>query len=259
MPIEIPAEPLAPRNPLREKGGFVPIISDDGAESHVWHTLEEIDYLVFDGIRAAFNEIIADKIGKERLRHEANLFRSKWFDYRFLHPAQATQQFAIQYCRVFKQHFAATFGKNEAALKEGLSAWVVAEMSSRELSSLWRARQYADAAGAKYEFYIKHAMEHLSAQGWKRVPRPNQLISKHLAVLIRRKWMEHTRSILTHATVEQYRIEHFRGGLAQVAHHEWLIKEIVRRGPDGKGFITLSHVRSFINFAETYRPAGHTV
>ena len=100
-------------------GTFVEIPSDEGPAQMVWKTWEEMQNLHLDSVREAWNGAISERIRKDQLTIEASLFNTKWFDYRFMHPAAATHHFALHYIERYRRQWAIHFDKYEAEKKTG--------------------------------------------------------------------------------------------------------------------------------------------
>ncbi len=88
------------------------------------------------------------------------LMTSKWFDYRFMHPVQATYLFTDAYRRVYKQMYATTFDRDRADYVKGIKAEDPFDLSKRntDRAGLWKARQMADGLCMPYDLYIGIAM-----------------------------------------------------------------------------------------------------
>src|SRR4051794_32314342 len=80
----------------------VETLSEHGSSRMILRTGEETEHLKFDATRIAWNSAISERIGKDLLVIEASLFETKWFDYRFMHPAAATQLFALRYIEMYR-------------------------------------------------------------------------------------------------------------------------------------------------------------
>jgi hypothetical protein len=123
-------------------------------------------------------------LGADVVREERDLYTTKWFDYRFLSPTEATELFRIEYKKAFKLGWRTYQDRNEAEFKSGLFEMPNFRKPSdkdtiklkREYTSLWRARQGADALGVPYDFLIRETIDALMASGrCQTMPRPNQI------------------------------------------------------------------------------------
>ncbi|HDJ1984982.1 TPA: hypothetical protein PPS74_005084, partial [Salmonella enterica subsp. enterica serovar Concord] len=95
---------------------------------------------------AVMDKWVAENIGLSRCKDEAELYDSKWFDYRDMHPLMATCLFTEAYKRQYsyimlshgREHF------ETAPFTTGLKRLPYQELSTANKTSLWKARQFAD-------------------------------------------------------------------------------------------------------------------
>jgi hypothetical protein len=162
------------------------------------------------------------------LAKEALLYSTKWFDYRFTSPLEATMKFRSAFSSVFRRKYRVNFDRDESEHKTGVST----KPSSRrlDLTSHWRARQFADELGVTYEIFLEAAFEVLLARGWTRLPYANQLYGKRQRQAISDAtmalWRQKCESVLTFSAAPQYREESYRGIAAQDAHREWVLAQL---------------------------------
>lgn len=180
----------------------------------------------------------AKSIPAETAALEAQLSRTKWFDYRFMSPWEATSLFASAYQQVFKEKWSLNWSTVDAPKKIAIrrNSW---SSSPRETISVWKARQVADALGAPYDWFCREALEALLRDGWTRQPRPNQLYSeKTLPRIVDRvstSWSEWCREgPLQFSKLPQYRVESYVGLPVQDDHFRWLVEQLrYRHGRPG--------------------------
>ena len=107
---------------------------------------------------------------------EADLFGSKWWDYRFEHPVISTYRFAHVFgekTREFiRKHIDDTPPRLSASGKlvqwEPIKSGDIFEPPATSRQAYWKqkisatikARHFADTAGIPYEFYIHHGLKH---------------------------------------------------------------------------------------------------
>lgn len=169
------------------------------------------------------------------LPEEGELFRTKHWDYRFLHPAQATQLFAHCYAQA-KKHAVERrtdiwVGRNMKGLKDP----VIYSLDARTITGFWKGRQMADRMGMPYDFYCEAAMLFADVARWENLPTPIQLYSdnvpEHLRTtdfavsmltFIGSKWLDRIQTSIPYATHEAYLVENFKGGPEQIAYLNYL-------------------------------------
>ena len=174
---------------------------------------------------------LAMRLSVEDAKMERALMETKWFDYRFMSPLDATEQFAQEYRKAYQLKWRTNFATDEASKKLAFQGgdW---RKSPTEFTSCWRARQRADFFGVPYGFFCERALELYLRRGYARPPRPNQLYSgKTIAMLvagIQKEWREHCDGVqLMISLLPQYHSDSFIGDRVQCAHQDWVV-EIVR-------------------------------
>ena len=98
------------------------------------------------------NRLMALKVSKKQAARERNLDQTKWFDYRFLTPMEATEAFANAYQQEFQDRYAKNIDTEESKGKTGTRGnnW---KSNSREFNSFWSARQFAPPLGLDSRFF----------------------------------------------------------------------------------------------------------
>jgi hypothetical protein len=166
------------------------------------------------------------KIDREK---ERNLYRQKWFDYRFISPTDATARFYILYQEVYRWKYRININAPDAEKKTGVSkqhAWSA-------MTSFWRARQFADELGVTYDVFLDAAFQVCVRRGWSRLPHINQLYGNKnrdaIANAVRTLWAEEIDSRFTISVLPQYREDSFCGLSAQIDHRDWVMDQIKAR------------------------------
>lgn len=101
---------------------------------------------------------------------EPELARSAHLAYRYMNPYERTKSFYEAYRRHYTSRFVRRKGREPYRLPERLSG-----LESGDFTSIWRARQRADALGVPYERFIIAFMQDADDNGALELPRPNQL------------------------------------------------------------------------------------
>ena len=162
------------------------------------------------------------------LQEEAALYGSKYWDYRFMHPAQATQLFAHSYARA-KKHAVERrtdiwVGRNMKGIKDP----VIFDLGQRAVIGFWKGRQMADRMGIPYDFYCEAAMLFADVARWENLPTATQLYSdnvpEHLRTTdfavsmiayIEKRWLDRMETAACFATHEDYLAVNYVGSSAQ--------------------------------------------
>lgn len=172
--------------------------------------------------------LAAKFLSAERFKDERAVSATKWFDYRFMSPIEATQMFYDVYRRLFREAYKAHFDLYEAELKRGgpvAGLW----SDGREFNGAWRARQIADGLGLPYEFLIREAIEASTRRGARRVPRPNQLYHMLSMPHIHERWAERRNALPVFSSLPQYRVEQFCDLPVQREHQTWVVGNLKDR------------------------------
>ncbi|CAO3459905.1 hypothetical protein [Azospirillum argentinense] len=209
-----------------------------------------------DQFRLLHTHIEPAKTPHDLFAQEPALFRSKWFDYRFLTPVMATYLYAEVYRRTYQRLFARHVDRERAKYARGTKFEEIfpdaggperkakrllpappkratgEKNKPHQLTGYWVGRQVADAIGAPYDVYIELAME--KCLRWQReyLPRPTQLYSDQVINHVTDQWAERCRAKLYVAEDPRYRMERFKGTPDQIAHQTWLMDQLSRR-PSG--------------------------
>ena len=170
---------------------------------------------------------VASKLDRADLALERQLHGSKWFDYRFVTPKQATLIFKAAYQKVYREKYADNIDTEEA---EGVTGIDTSDFAgTKQPTAFWRARQFADALGVPYDIFCEAAFGNL-LRSWKRIPYINQLYGKkneqRIARAVYDYWTEWRTTRLMCSRLPQYREESFRNLPAQIEHRNWVIQEI---------------------------------
>ena len=209
-------------------------------------------------------------LGAGVVREEMDLYTTKWFDYRFISPTEATDMFKSEYSKAYKIAWRTYEDRNEAELKSGLLEFPRFHKPSRkdttnlkrEYTSLWRARQGADALGVPYDFLIRETIDALMASGHcHTMPRPNQIAGALTREAIRNRvkqqwtdWAAFNFSSMI-SRLPQYMNHAYRGLHAQDAHRVWVLERLGDDHPRNVGracyiFQTLPEDRAVAHFGE---------
>lgn len=92
------------------------------------------------------------------LQEEAELNDTKFWDYRFMHPSQATQYYAECYAAALKRAVSRRTDLWAGIMMKGLKKECIFELPAGSITGLWKGRQMADRIGCPYDFYCEHAM-----------------------------------------------------------------------------------------------------
>lgn len=178
------------------------------------------------------------------LQEEAELARTKHWDYRFMHPAQATQVYAHAYSQALKRAVSRRTDLWKGRMMKGLKAEVIYELDSRFITGFWKGRQMADRIGCPYEFYCEHAMQFADKARMHFLPSAQQMYCRtvperlqglpSLVEYVVERWVARTAHSTFYATHEAYLTDNFVGGQDQIEYLNFLFDRIKRSNkPEG--------------------------
>ncbi|WP_020177429.1 hypothetical protein [Methylopila sp. M107] len=171
-------------------------------------------------------------VSAAELDFERELYRSKWFEYRFMSPEEATRLFTEAYVKIYRDIWRQEFDVTAASSKQAIAAGGLYH-NHREFALMWGARQAADALGAPYEVHIRHAMEIKLRLGWKKPPRPNQLCgikkADRMLPALQKRWEDRSET-MPFIGMPIYRSENFYGFHAQLDHQAFVLDRLGKHG-----------------------------
>lgn len=183
-----------------------------------------------------------DRAFKKHFKKELQLYQTKWFDYRLLHPVVATYLYAAEFQRTFKKYYAKTIDHEKAQYMKGFSggdAW-----AAKNSGGFIKGRQQADLMGIPYWFYIERAYEWLYRKKWKHIPRQTHLYSEEVIQFVAEEWRIYSTESLVIAEQDFFRDRTNQERPEYQAHQQWLrdrvalsrVPEIARESLNERGY-----------------------
>lgn len=183
------------------------------------------------------------------LKREPELMRTKWWDYRLVHPVHATYLFASVLDRELRAIIRTYLDDTPARRTNGgrVLDWHMIKEGDvfeppadprrvgywkRKTLGLIRARQTADADGIPYDLFCREGLRHyyLGAGSYllarSRIPEPNLLYSEACLLVIRTKWLEQLQMRVQHAGHPAYLMANDDRHPDRIAHRHWLIEQL---------------------------------
>jgi hypothetical protein len=171
------------------------------------------------------------RIDARLLACEPALMRRKWFDYRPLHPAQATYLMVHHYNRAYGDFIGQTLD-----VKRRFTQVIKGKdfMTAREVKSFWRLRQRIDELGVRYEFFLRAAMAWLIERGWGKgsphPPRPAQLLREDEMVQdICNAWHRECKAKIQYAQHPRYQVANWVAAPDQQEYEQWIVSQVKAR------------------------------
>lgn len=170
------------------------------------------------------------------LAEEAELNSTKFWDYRFMHPTQATQLYAQYYSAALKRAVSRRTDLWMGLNMKGLKKACIFELDARSITGFWKGRQMADRIGCPYDFYCEHAMQFADKARMTFLPSSSQMytrtVPEHLKGLpslveyVVERWVARTSHSTFYATHEAYLADNFQEGPEQIDYLNFLFTKI---------------------------------
>ncbi|MCL2874799.1 MAG: hypothetical protein FWF12_00595 [Betaproteobacteria bacterium] len=166
------------------------------------------------------------------LKCEPDLMASKWFDYRRLHPMQATYYFIKCYNNAYREFYRKAVDADRAPFVRGIKDHDF--LTGKEKLTFWRLRQNCDRVGLPYDFFLRFAMHRhmrLIVCGKKiYAPRPAMFVkNEDLFADAMIAWEDARKASLRVATDPYYQVSNYTGSGDQEAHEAFVIEQIKER------------------------------
>lgn len=169
------------------------------------------------------------RLNKNRFHFDVSATKA-WFDYRFLHPVEATMVFLTD-LQTAHRRVARQFDIGSAEHRTLVSPMAffdkeLFEKNKATLNAAWKVRQIADFLGVPYPEYLLIAFD-MRLKYWKRsfIPHINNLMGDMIVETVHHTWHEKQKGRLYLADHPNYTVEKYRGAPAQEDYHRWLIKQ----------------------------------
>lgn len=170
-------------------------------------------------------------INHKEARIEPELMATKWFDYRRLHPMQATYYFVKCYNDAYRDFYRKAVNAGAAPFVRGIKDHDF--LDAKEKMTFWRLRQNCDKVGLPYDFFLRFGMsKHHRTIGDGKVyaPRPTMFVkNEELFADALIAWEEAQQASLRIACDPYYRTSNYTGSRDQQAHEAFVVGQIMRR------------------------------
>jgi hypothetical protein len=165
------------------------------------------------------------------MKQEADLYRTKWFEYRMWHPVRATYYWANCYVEASRRFCAQNFDVEKAKTAKIISHEDI--FQTRDAAAATIARQALDRIGCRYEWAMFFMTKRFSDRGWFAMPRPNQLYGEELTLDIADAWALECNASLQFPKDTAFQA---RDGKLQTPvqseYVDWVVQQVRARGTD---------------------------
>jgi hypothetical protein len=171
------------------------------------------------------------RVDPELRRKEADLFNTKWFDYRPFHPVAATFYYAHCYAEATKRFCLMAHDKDRVDKIRIVDPKQI--FLTREGNSFTAARQALDKIGCRYEWALNFLVDRYADRGWRGMPRPNQLYAEELMLDIADAWKGECVASLQVSKLDSMRVEEGKPLThTQRDYVAWLLEQVRARKVD---------------------------
>ena len=126
-----------------------------------------------------------ERLTAEDFREEIELDNTAFLRYRYMTPYERTEAFYAAYRAHYVNRFEKRTGRPPYQKAKRIS-----QLSARQFTSAWRARQRADVMGMLYDQFVLVFLDHADAQGTEQVPQLNQLCDDEKFQMVIEKYDE---------------------------------------------------------------------
>jgi hypothetical protein len=212
------------------------------------------DPILIAGVQGAFygsslpaaqiEGLIAAHVPRKEIRDVADVYDTKWWDYKRLTPGHSFYLFTHHYYRATKtaarrmvserpnQAFATDRKKAMAIFGPALVQMEVSDVWERDkahITGLFKAMLVADALGMPYDHFCRLSCRVAIERLWKRLPRPSQLYSDKLAAFVLDEWEELQGERLFLAKHPLYDVENYAALQVQDDYRLYLLDRIAKQ------------------------------
>lgn len=171
--------------------------------------------------------MIPDKKWRDQERYCRN---HCWFDYRFLHPFDATMVYVAAFNTVYREFYRSNRDYRAAEhlrIVEPDDMINNVEHYRKAIIGCWRGRMLADQFGMPYDSYIRDAMD-IRLSYWKQryLPQPMLLYGPMIVEKMEERWIRRQKTRMHFSSHPNYSTEWYIGTAAQNDHHEWLFEQV---------------------------------
>lgn len=182
------------------------------------------------------------RVFRKHLGREMQLYQTKWFDYRILHPVVATYLYAYELNKTYQRYYQMTRDYEIGQyikISKGKDIWF-----AKNSGGFIKGRQQADELGIPYDFYTSAAFNFLYIKKWKNLPRQNHMYAPDLIEHVQDKWVEYSKITLVVAKNDFFKSVGNTNRPEFISHQQWLedrlslskVKSIARESLIERGY-----------------------
>lgn len=163
---------------------------------------------------------------------EADLFRTRWFDYALMHPVRATYLYAHHYQEQTRIFCETCIDLESAQDARGFFPKDI--FMSRDMTGMWLARRACDALGCPYDWALRFAQHRAINRLHRTMPRPNQLYGEEFIIDLTAAWKENLATSLRYSRSDAFKVAAWKGSWVQRQHLAFVLGQVKRRAPESQ-------------------------
>lgn len=169
---------------------------------------------------------------------DKELFKSKWWDYRFSSPFEATMSyigsFSVQARKIYARDIDSERAEHIYIVSpDAIVQRLIANDKKAKIafSGFWRGRQVADAIGMPYDTFIYEALSQRMRR-WQRayLPSSTQIYQDGMVELVAARWEELNQSRIHYAEHHAYLAQNYQAAPLQTEYYDHLLSRSKRTG-----------------------------
>lgn len=172
-------------------------------------------------------EHLALGIAEEYREADLVAINARWWDFRLYHPTQTTYVFAALFNKMHKQWWHAFIETRDA--HKACAFDNVDIFKSRDLTSVWLARQSADLLGVPYDFVMQFAFNRALERQFRAPMRPNQMYGEEFEHDLSAAWQTYLTTNFPLPTTPYFKHANFAHARLQLDFRVWLLARIEAR------------------------------
>jgi glutathione S-transferase len=183
-------------------------------------------------------DLITHLIPNKLTVHDRQLYQTKWWDYRFMSPFEATFEFIDTFGQEARKIYSRDIDTERARYIAVVSGSKLVRAflendtrAKKSMSGFWRGRQVADALGMPYSVYIYEALSQ-RMRSWKRpyLPNEDQIYRGQDVERVAARWNEIAASRIFYSDHHAYMAQNYKGAPLQKDYYGHLVNRAEKTG-----------------------------
>lgn len=217
------------------------------------------DFFGSDLTEDDMERLALERVNRACLKREADLFATKWFDYRRMHHVKATYLFAEFFRRAIQAAVRRYDDMEKAPFVKGHRGDDILALRKADITGFWKARQAFDERGIPYGVGLAFAMSYCFSYNRKYTPRPAHLYHPEMLAELEHHWTVMQRARIYAACDPWFGLDQYIGHRDQDAHQEWLIRQVEKKAAPQYALSTFMVERNLLDRKKVAERLGEQV